>query len=124
VLVHSVDGIGRFPYIRFTEVIVFNDVYNGPRIFHVGIQCVFYSPFFGKRVFIDLNSAVISATLCYYLGKKIKVGKDLIYLDAPFILEEDEMLEEAKHRGKNVKLGKTVYSFVKFLFCLKFCEVL
>jgi hypothetical protein len=40
------------------------------------------------------------------LGKKIKVGKDLIYLDAPFILEEDEMLEEAKHRGKNVKLGK------------------
>jgi hypothetical protein len=40
------------------------------------------------------------------LGKKIKVGKDLIYLDAPFILEEDEMLKEAKHRGKNVKLGK------------------
>jgi len=40
------------------------------------------------------------------LGKKIKVGKDLIYLDAPFILEEDEILEEAKHRGKNVKLGR------------------
>jgi hypothetical protein len=40
------------------------------------------------------------------LGKKIKVGKDLIYLDAPFILEEDEIIEEAKHRGKNVKLGK------------------
>ncbi len=43
------------------------------------------------------------------LGKKIMVKGNLIYLDAPFIMEEedeDEVLEEAKHRGKNVKLNK------------------
>lgn len=43
------------------------------------------------------------------LGKKVKIGDELIYLDAPFISEtwsEEEVLEEAKHRGKNVKLGK------------------
>ncbi len=27
-------------------------------------------------------------------------------MDAPFEVEDDEVLEEAKHRGKNVKLGK------------------
>lgn len=43
------------------------------------------------------------------LGKKIQIGDDLIYLDAPFIYEtetEEDIIEEAKHRGKNVKLGK------------------
>jgi len=29
-----------------------------------------------------------------------------VYLDIPFILEEEEYLVEAKHRGKNVKLNK------------------
>jgi len=43
------------------------------------------------------------------LGKKIMVNGKLIYLDAPFIYEDEEdeeVLEEAKHRGKNVKLNK------------------
>jgi hypothetical protein len=43
------------------------------------------------------------------LGKKIQIGEDLIYLDAPFVYEtetEEDIIEEAKHRGKNVKLGK------------------
>lgn len=43
------------------------------------------------------------------LGKRVKLEGEIIYLDAPFILEEwteEEVLEEAKHRGKNVKLNK------------------
>jgi hypothetical protein len=43
------------------------------------------------------------------LGKRIVANGELVYLDAPFILEEEdeeEVLEEAKHRGKNVKLNK------------------
>ena len=43
------------------------------------------------------------------LGEKIKVNGEIVYLDAPFITEEwteEEVLEEAKHRGKNVKLNK------------------
>jgi hypothetical protein len=40
------------------------------------------------------------------LGKRVKIGEQLIYLDAPFEVEEDEVIEEAKHRGKNVQLGK------------------
>ena len=43
------------------------------------------------------------------LGKKLKIGKEYIYLDAPFIYEtetEEDILSEAKHRGKNVKLNK------------------
>lgn len=43
------------------------------------------------------------------LGKRVKVGEEIVYLDAPYILEyetEEDILEEAKHRGKNVKLGK------------------
>lgn len=40
------------------------------------------------------------------LGKRIKIGEEIVYLDAPFEIEDDEVLEEAKHRGKNVKLGK------------------
>lgn len=41
------------------------------------------------------------------LGKRVQIGEEIVYLDAPFMLEEDEeILDEAKHRGKNVKLGK------------------
>lgn len=43
------------------------------------------------------------------LGKKVKIGKEYIYLDAPFISEtetEEDILSEAEHRGKNVKLNK------------------
>jgi hypothetical protein len=43
------------------------------------------------------------------LGKKVMINGKLIYLDAPFVYEEedeDEVLEEAKHRGKDVKLNK------------------
>jgi len=40
------------------------------------------------------------------LGKKVQIGEQIIYLDAPFMIEEDEIIQEAKHRGKNVKLGK------------------
>jgi len=43
------------------------------------------------------------------LGKKVKIGKEYIYLDAPYVYEtetEEDILAEAKHRGKNVKLGK------------------
>lgn len=43
------------------------------------------------------------------LGLQVEKGGELIYLDAPFILEyedEEDILQEAKHRGKNVKLNK------------------
>lgn len=43
------------------------------------------------------------------LGVKVKIGDEYVYLDAPFIYEtetEEDILEEAKHRGKNVKLNK------------------
>lgn len=43
------------------------------------------------------------------LGKKVKIGNEYIYLDAPFIYEtetEEDIILEAKHRGKNVKLNK------------------
>ena len=43
------------------------------------------------------------------LGIKVKIGKEYVYLDAPFIYEtetEEDILAEAKHRGKNVKLNK------------------
>ena len=43
------------------------------------------------------------------LGKKVKIGKEYIYLDAPYISEtetEEDILAEAKHKGKNVNLGK------------------
>ena len=42
------------------------------------------------------------------LGKKVKIGKNYIYLDAPYIYEtetEEDILAEAKVHGKNVKLG-------------------
>ena len=43
------------------------------------------------------------------LGKKVKIGKEIVYLDAPYIYEtetEEDILAEAKHHGKNVNLGK------------------
>jgi hypothetical protein len=40
------------------------------------------------------------------LGKAIIIEGQEVYLDAPFLVDEDEVLEEAKHRGKNVKLNK------------------
>jgi len=38
-------------------------------------------------------------------GLSVEVDGEIIYLDAPFEIE-DEFLSEAKHRGKNVNLGK------------------
>ena len=43
------------------------------------------------------------------LGKKIKIGKEIVYLDAPYIYEtetEEDILTEAKLNGKNVELNK------------------
>ena len=40
------------------------------------------------------------------LGEKVKYNDELIYLDAPYIVGEEEMVSEAKHRGKNVKLNR------------------
>jgi hypothetical protein len=43
------------------------------------------------------------------LGIKVKIGKEYVYLDAPYISEtetEEDILAEAKHKGKNVNLGK------------------
>lgn len=43
------------------------------------------------------------------LGKKVIIEGEVIYLDAPFIYEtetEEDILQEAKHRGKDVKLNK------------------
>lgn len=42
------------------------------------------------------------------LGIKVKVGREYVYLDAPYVVEsetDEEILDEAKHRGKNVKLN-------------------
>jgi hypothetical protein len=57
---------------------------------------------------IDLNeedSLMVESDL----GIKVKVGKEYIYLDAPYISEtetEEDILAETKHHGKNVHLGK------------------
>jgi hypothetical protein len=43
------------------------------------------------------------------LGKRVKIGNEIVYLDAPYIYEtetEEVILAEAKHRGKNVNIGK------------------
>jgi hypothetical protein len=43
------------------------------------------------------------------LGIKVKVGREYVYLDAPYVMEtetEEDILAEAKHHGKNVKLNK------------------
>ena len=43
------------------------------------------------------------------LGKKVKIGKRLIYLDAPYIHEtetEEDILRESKLHGKDVQLNK------------------
>lgn len=40
------------------------------------------------------------------LGIKVKLSNgDVVYLDAPLELNEEEIIKEAKHRGKNVKLN-------------------
>jgi translation initiation factor IF-1 len=57
---------------------------------------------------IDLNEEDILMVESS-LGEKVKVNGEIVYLDAPFILEyeiEEDIIEEAKHRGKNVKLNK------------------
>ena len=41
------------------------------------------------------------------LGKKIKIGKEIVYLDAPYIYEtetEEDILAEAKHQEKMLPL--------------------
>jgi hypothetical protein len=43
------------------------------------------------------------------LGKKVLIEGEVIYLDAPFVYEtetKEDILAEAKHRGKNVNLNK------------------
>ena len=43
------------------------------------------------------------------LGIKVKIGKEYVYLDAPYIYEtetEEDILQEAMHRGKKVELNK------------------
>lgn len=43
------------------------------------------------------------------LGKRIKIGNEIIYLDAPYIYEtetEEDILAEAKFNGKDVQLNK------------------
>ena len=43
------------------------------------------------------------------LGVRVKKGNEFVYLDAPFIYEtetEEDILEEAMHRGKKVELNK------------------
>ena len=43
------------------------------------------------------------------LGKKIKIGKEIIYLDAPYVYEtetKEDILAEAKFNGKEIKLNK------------------
>jgi hypothetical protein len=42
-------------------------------------------------------------------GKTVEIDGEIIYLDTPYLEEtwtERDVLQEAKHRGKNVKLGK------------------
>jgi hypothetical protein len=42
-------------------------------------------------------------------GKSVEIDGEIIYLDTPYIeesIEDNEILYEAKHRGRNVKLGK------------------
>jgi hypothetical protein len=43
------------------------------------------------------------------LGIKVKIGREYVYLDAPYILEtetEEDILAEARHRGIKVNVGK------------------
>lgn len=42
------------------------------------------------------------------LGERVKIDGEFIYLDAPFIIEEEDedMLSEAEHKGKKVNLNK------------------
>jgi hypothetical protein len=37
------------------------------------------------------------------LGRKVKIGRNYVYLDAPYVYEtetEEDILAEAEHRGK------------------------
>jgi hypothetical protein len=57
---------------------------------------------------IDLNEED-SLMVKSDLGKQIKIGKEIVYLDAPYIYEtetEEDILTEAKLNGKNVQLNK------------------
>lgn len=61
-----------------------------------------------KESKIDLNEEDILMVESD-LGERVKIKDEYVYLDAPFVYEEwtgEEIIEEAKHRGKNVKLGK------------------
>jgi len=40
------------------------------------------------------------------LGQRVKIRGEIVYLDAPYIVEEEEVIEEAEHRGKKVNLNK------------------
>jgi hypothetical protein len=41
------------------------------------------------------------------LGQRVKIRGEIVYLDAPYIVEEEEdIIEEAEHRGKKVNLNK------------------
>lgn len=39
------------------------------------------------------------------LGERVKINGEIVYLDAPYI-QQDETLSEAEHRGKKVNLNK------------------
>ena len=57
---------------------------------------------------IDLNEED-SLMVKSDLGKQIKIGKEIVYLDAPYIYEtetDEDILTEAKLNGKNVQLNK------------------
>jgi hypothetical protein len=41
------------------------------------------------------------------LGQRVKIRGEIVYLDAPYIVEEEEdIIEEAEHRGRKVNLNK------------------
>jgi hypothetical protein len=57
---------------------------------------------------IDLNEED-SLMVKSDLGKQIKIGKEIVYLDAPYIYEtetEEDILTESKLNGKNFQLNK------------------
>jgi len=44
------------------------------------------------------------------LGIKVKIGKEYVYLDAPYVYEtetEEDILQESMYRGKKVELNKS-----------------
>ena len=59
----------------------------------------------GKIGLNEEDILMVESDLCI----KVKIGKEYVYLDAPYISEtetEEDILAEAKHHGKNVNLGK------------------